>query len=426
VPVRSSPMIENGSAPRDLESLAVPVVGVFRPTGRPFEPFELLDASGAVVAPVAEYLKELQAVGRPETTQRSYGSDLLRWFRFVWSIQCPWEQATRVEARDFSRWIQVADKLTRPHWRTGQITNSEMGDASPGSSNPVTGKRALTRKYAPATVAHAETVLRGFYDYQIDTGAGPMVNPFPLVRAGRGHAHHNPMEPFGKERAGLFRPRLAKRLPRSIPDVMFEELFLRLSSHRDRALVAFWISTGARASELLGVLCSGVDPGQQLITVIRKGSRALQPLPASPDAFVWLRLYQEQMFGLVPTAGDEPLWWTRRRPFRPLGYPAARAMFDRANAMLGSDWTLHDLRHSAAYRLARDPQVPISDVQWILGHAHLSTTQIYVTPMAEDVVENVLGHHRRQAERASSPPPPAASSPYRPETMDVLFGRNRW
>jgi hypothetical protein len=41
---------------------------------------------------------------------------------------------------------------------------------------------------------------------------------------------------------------------------------------------------------LLGVLCSGADPGQHLITVVRKGSRALQQLPASLDAFVWLRL----------------------------------------------------------------------------------------------------------------------------------------
>ena len=41
-----------------------------------------------------------------------------------------------------------------------------------------------------------------------------------------------------------------------------------------------------------GVPARGADPGQQLITVIRKGSRALQQLPASPDAFVWLRLYQ--------------------------------------------------------------------------------------------------------------------------------------
>ena len=112
----------------------------------------------------------------------------------------------------------------------------------------------------------------------------------------------------------------------------------------------------------------------------------MQQLPASPDAFVWLRLYQQQVHGLVPSGPDDPLWWTLRRPFRPLGYHAARAMFVRANAAVGSGWTLHDLRHTAAYRLARDPAVPITDVQWILGHQSLSTTQIYVTPTAEDVI----------------------------------------
>lgn len=126
---------------------------------------------------------------------------------------------------------------------------------------------------------------------------------------------------------------------------------------------------------MLGVLGGDVDPGGQLITVIRKGTRAIQLLPASPDAFVWLRLYQAQMQGLVPTGPDEPLWWTLRRPFRPLAYHAARAMFVRANASLGSNWSIHDLRHTAAYRMARDPQVPLTDVQWVLGHASLATTQ---------------------------------------------------
>jgi site-specific recombinase XerC len=101
------------------------------------------------------------------------------------------------------------------------------------------------------------------------------------------------MNPFPKQKAGLFRPRVPRRVPKQIPDEAFNELFARLPSNRDRALVAFWISTGARASELLGAVCPGADPGQQLITVIRKGSRAMQALPASPDAFVWLRLYQQ-------------------------------------------------------------------------------------------------------------------------------------
>jgi hypothetical protein len=89
---------------------------------------------------------------------------------------------------------------------------------------------------------------------------------------------------------------------------------------------------------------------------------------------------QQETHGLVPSGPDEPLWWTLRRPFRPLSYHAARAMFDRANAAAGTGWPLHSLRHTAAYRLARDPAVPISGVQWILGHQSLSTTQIYVAP----------------------------------------------
>jgi hypothetical protein len=68
--------------------------------------------------------------------------------------------------------------------------------------------------------------------------------------------------------------------------------------------VAFWVSTGARASELLGVSCADADPGQQLITVIRKGSRALQQLPTSPDAFVWLRLIRRRCRSRCRSGGE--------------------------------------------------------------------------------------------------------------------------
>jgi integrase len=263
--------------------------------------------------------------------------------------------------------------------------------------NAVTGKASPGPGYAASTVAHCETVCRSFYDYHLETGAGPLANPFPLARKNsRAHAHHNPMEPFRKERAGLFRPRQPKRIPR--------------------------VSTGARASELLGVTRGSTDPGSQLVTVIRKGSRAMQPLPASPDAFVWLRLYQEEMHGLVPSGPDGTVWWTLRRPFRPLSYHAARAMFTRAGASLGANWSLHDLRHCAAYRMARDPEMPITDVQWILGHAHLTTTQIYVTPTADDVVRSVLAHHQRQA----APKPPLQPAPgYRAESLGILFGERQ-
>ena len=396
--------------PRDLSSLAVPAAGALVESGDPWEPYHLSGPDGGRVEPVSEFLRDLQASGRPATTQRSYSMALLRWFRFIWAAEVPWDQATRTEARDFCRWIQLADKPGRV--AAGPVL--------------VPGRRPAGTKYAPSTVAHCETVCRSFYSYHLDAGTGPIVNPFPLARPGRANAHHNPMDPFPRQKAGLFRPRVPRRVPRQIPDSVFNELFARLPSHRDRALVAFWVSTGARASELLTALCSGAEPGQQLITVIRKGSRAVQQLPASPDAFVWLRLYQQQMHGLVPAGPDDPLWWTLRRPFRPLSYHAARAMFDRANAAVGTGWTLHGLRHTAAYRLARDPAVPIADVQWILGHQSLSTTQIYVTPTAEDVIEGVMAHHRRRAGGPPKPPEPGAADGYRPEALNVLFGRQQW
>jgi len=65
------------------------------------------------------------------------------------------------------------------------------------------------------------------------------------------------MDPFPRQKAGLFRPRVPRRIPRQIPDHVFNDLFTRLPSNRDRALVGFWISTGARASELISVTCSG-------------------------------------------------------------------------------------------------------------------------------------------------------------------------
>ncbi|WP_206062205.1 site-specific integrase [Nonomuraea basaltis] len=98
-------------------------------------------------------------------------------------------------------------------------------------------------------------------------------------------------------------------------------------------------------------------------------------------------------------------------------------MFERANALLGANWTLHDLRHSAAHRMARDPALPLADVQWILGHAHLTTTQLYLNPSVEEAVAELRAHHARQS-RATTPSPPPAPG-YDPSSLDVLFGRQR-
>ena len=78
-----------------------------------WEPVRLIDADGEPVVAVTAFLQELQASGRSAATQRSYAMDLLRWFRFGWAIDVAWDQATRVEARDFCRWLALRDKPSR-------------------------------------------------------------------------------------------------------------------------------------------------------------------------------------------------------------------------------------------------------------------------------------------------------------------------
>src|SRR5271165_4963691 len=100
-------MIGEDEPSRDLAALAVPQAGGLVATGDRYEPYRLVDADGVVVAAATAYFRDLLAAGRAEATVRSYGMDLLRWFRFLWSgTEVTWDRATRIEARDFCRWLQ--------------------------------------------------------------------------------------------------------------------------------------------------------------------------------------------------------------------------------------------------------------------------------------------------------------------------------
>ncbi len=394
--------------------MAVPRVGRVEETGDPLRPFRLLDGAGGEVDAVSEFLRHMLADDASVASLRSYAYELLAWFRFLWAVDLPWDRAGRAEARDFALRLKLVKKPARPR---------RPDTARPGAVNPVTGKASPGATYAARTRRHARAVVRSFYEYHREMHGRPLVNPFPKARGGEEdlNAHHNPMQPFRRpSRRAEYQPKEPRRIPRSIPDQAFDELFAALSTNRDRALIAFYISTGARASELLGVSRGMVAPEDQLIGVVRKGSRALQHLPASTDAFVWLKLYQREMRDLVPTGADDPLWWTLRRPFRRLEYDAARMVFNKANAALGSNWTLHDLRHSAAKRMIADPHLTLADVQWVLGHVHITTTEIYTAPTVDEVVPQVLAHHARQAAQTALAPTPAPG--YRPEVLQTLFG----
>jgi site-specific recombinase XerD len=383
------------TARRDVTALVVATLGrvVHDPTT---SGVAVLDAAGLAVPEIGDFLASMVASGASPRSARSYALALLRWWRFLAAIEVDWNRAGRVEVRDFVLWMRF---VAQPKY-------SISGD---------------TAGYAPATINHNLAVLKSFYADRIEAGRGPLVNPVPDAahRQGRrSSAHHNPMRPHDSGRRAPLRQKVPDRIPRALPDRLFDALFAVAGCDRDRALLAFYVSTGARASELLGVTVDLVDPGTQRIAVRRKGSERIQWLPASADAFVWLRLYQQHQ---LRPLGEQALWLTRRSPHGALTYSAARRMLQRANAALGTSWTMHDLRHTAAQRMIDDPRLSLSDVQWVLGHAHLSTTQIYLRPREDEIVARVLDHQRTRRDV----PPPSPSLPhgtYRPEVLAALLG----
>ncbi len=94
-----------------------------------------------------------------------------------------------------------------------------------------------------------------------------------------------------------------------------------------------------------------------------------------------------------------------------------RAVLRRANASLGANWSLHDFRHTAAARMLADPAFTLVDVQTVLRHASVTTTQIYTQPRLEDLIGKVLEHHARPKIEASTIEPA-----YDPAAVRELLG----
>ncbi|GGM36240.1 integrase [Promicromonospora citrea] len=399
---------------RSVAELVVVRSGAVRSTGAADLPWVVIDGAGVAIEPVSEFLRELLACGNGASSCRSYGYDLLRWFRFLAAVEVPWDRAQRDEVRDFVLWLRTSDNPARVRTRP---------DApSPGSINARTGKPSLSAGYAPATINHALSVVAAFYAFHVRTGKGPIVSPVPPQsrRGGRVHAHHNPTEPFRLHKRGSYRQKQPDLPPRAVPDDVLDDTFSRLECNRDRAMFSMFLSSGARASELLGMSVGDACPGEGRIYVATKGLGGMkQACPAAPEAFTWLALYLGELAGEGHRPEpDEPLWWTRRNPLRPLTYTAVRAVLRRINDSIGANITLHDLRHTLGLRLIADPQVTLVDVQQVLRHRQVTTTGRYLRPRVDEVIARVHEHYPRPRPR----PRPLAGWTYDEQDLSDVFG----
>lgn len=131
-------------------------------------------------------------------------------------------------------------------------------------------------------------------------------------------------------------------------------------------------------------------------------------------------------------ADAEPVRLLRRRNRghgelrrQPMTYEALRAVLRRANEGLGTNWSMHDLRHTCALRMLHDKNLNLRDVQVILGHAHLTTTQVYLEEDDDEVIRRV--HQHVTAKDVPAPQPSRSAVPDGDAEADlgVLLGEVR-
>ena len=197
-------VIIDGDIPRELSGLVVSRRGSLEATGDLFAPYHLVDAK------VPRSLRRQgSSLSWPRAGVPRRRSVPTGWTCCAGSGSCGRCSGTGIRRLGRRRVISAAGCRARSSRcaRIGVIPmvalpGADAAATTGGARNAVTGKPPIGDRYDASTVAHCESVLRGFYDFRLEAGTGPMVNPFPLTRhrrAGRADAHHNPMKPFARE-----------------------------------------------------------------------------------------------------------------------------------------------------------------------------------------------------------------------------------
>jgi len=177
-------------------------------------------------------------------------------------------------------------------------------------------------------------------------------------------------------------PKLGRKLPFVLTPNQIDELLsapLRIPKEkqapvwmpaRDAAILEFFYSSGLRLSELTGLNVSDVDPYSESVRVLGKG-RKERVVPVGAPA---LKAIQQYRHAAKVEAG--PLFLNKAR--KRLGVTAVWALLKRylKHTSIPQEVSPHKLRHSFATHLL-DAGADLRSVQSLLGHASLSTTQIY-------------------------------------------------
>jgi len=217
------------------------------------------------------------------------------------------------------------------------------------------------REYASATVARKVAATKSFFHYLVERG---VVKEDPT--------------------ANLDSPKVRKYLPASLCKEDVERLLTAPLEHdsirslRDSALLELLYATGMRVSEIVDLDVDHVDLEANTVHCVSTGARSKErTIPIYPRAAEALRRYlTESRTKLLRDEGEEALFLNHRG--RRLTRQGLWLIIRKYVEEVGIEGpvTPHTLRHSFATHMLNGG-ADVREVQGLLGHANISTTQVY-------------------------------------------------
>ena len=236
------------------------------------------------------------------------------------------------------------------------------------------------RGLAPRSIARSLVSIRSFYDHLMESGErrdNPAVNLSP--------------------------PRLWRKLPKVLSEAEVETLLSIPDPReplglRDKAMLELLYATGLRVSELVGLELGQLRFEHGFILVRGKGDKE-RVVPVGEQAEAWLRRYLQEVRPVVVRGRHERVFVNRfGKPLSRQGFWKKLQGYCREGGVEAI--SPHVLRHSFATHLL-EHGADLRAVQMMLGHADISTTQIYTHIHAQRLRSLYDRFHPRSKEGVS-------------------------
>ncbi|MEW5994201.1 MAG: site-specific tyrosine recombinase XerD [Candidatus Zixiibacteriota bacterium] len=240
---------------------------------------------------------------------------------------------------------------------------------------------AVGRK--PATIARKISALKQFFAYLQD----------------QGQVNENPFQVLSAPRISRYHPHYLS--PEEIAGIIAVTQDNSLNGQRDRAIIELLYGSGLRISELLNLKVTDVEFEAGFIRILGKGDKQ-RLVPLGVYARQALERYLESR-DQVPKAAQSSVVFVNKagRRFSRVGlWKIIRRRVQQAG--IAKRVTPHTFRHSFATHLL-EGGADLRVVQEMLGHADISTTQIYTTIDRDYIIAEHRKYHPRELARAKNP-----------------------